>query len=59
MQTQNTLEGLYSSSSLGMSGDPTEGAGKSGWGEGRLDYLAESAATATQPGISGCQWMDE
>lgn len=44
--------GLHISSSPGTFWDFTEGAGKRGWGEGRLDYLTEPDANMTQPRIS-------
>ena len=51
--TQDTLEGLYLSDRLGTPWNSPGGAGGSGWGEGRLGFFAEAAASATRTRISG------
>lgn len=47
-QTQNRLERLYIQCDLGMPWDYPGGSGEHGLGKGRLNYLVEPAAPATQ-----------
>uniref|UniRef100_A0A3B5A479 BED-type domain-containing protein n=1 Tax=Stegastes partitus TaxID=144197 RepID=A0A3B5A479_9TELE len=57
-QTQDPLERLYLSAGLGTPRDPPGRAGKRRRGEGGLGRPAPPAAPATQPRISGREWMD-
>lgn len=49
-QTQNLMQGPYSSSILGTPWDPPEEDGTCGWGEGLLLCPAKLAATVTRTG---------
>ena len=53
-QTQNSLEGLYIPTGLGMSWDPSGGAGGCHWGEGCLTHQLLIRSRKKLSEVVGC-----